>query len=255
MNGTDWSKHADLGGLRAVIDPGDTLGFKNRLIDSIHWLGLATKLRNAKRLLDFGCGTGRFASRIVGAGIDYTGVDRSMDMISAAKEEHSRTGISFVSYDDATLPFADGSFDTIFCCWVYQYIVRTPAGPPLLAELQRVLTPGGSLILIEQASQTNQSSGTVSRSASERDYVSELSDCFDVESVEKLRMCIFSDLSRFALRAFRHCALLSRPVMPLLARWEISRARRAKSTSYMDIPYYDVCVEALSREEGPEYGQ
>src|ERR1700737_3616962 len=88
-NPDDWDSYAELGALRAVIDPNDSQGFKNQLIDQIQWSLLRRKLAGSKRILDFGCGTGRFAFRIhrfIGAA--YAGIDRSTTMIRVAKENH-----------------------------------------------------------------------------------------------------------------------------------------------------------------------
>jgi SAM-dependent methyltransferase len=51
-----------------------------------------------------------------------------------------RTDASFVTFDGVNLPFEDGSFDAVYCKQVLEH-VRAPA--PLLAEVARVLRPGG----------------------------------------------------------------------------------------------------------------
>jgi ubiquinone/menaquinone biosynthesis C-methylase UbiE len=51
----------------------------------------------------------------------------------------------FVAADMTRLPFADASFDCVTCGWVLEHL---PDPRPGLAELGRVLRPGGSLLLL-----------------------------------------------------------------------------------------------------------
>lgn len=83
----DWDKFSKLGMLQAVIDPNDCRGFKNQLIDHIHWISLQKFLIESKRLLDFGCGTGRFAARIRNLQIEYIGIDSSSGMIIGGEKD------------------------------------------------------------------------------------------------------------------------------------------------------------------------
>jgi SAM-dependent methyltransferase len=90
-------------------------------------------------VLDLGCGTGDSVEqfRDVNPSVEWTGVDIERSPEVAARR---RTDASFVTFDGVHLPFADGLIDAVYCKQVLEH-VRAPA--PLLAEVTRVLRPGG----------------------------------------------------------------------------------------------------------------
>jgi SAM-dependent methyltransferase len=90
-------------------------------------------------VLDLGCGAGDSVEqfRNVNPDVRWVGVDIERSPEVAARR---RTDASFVTFDGVTLPFDDGSFDAVYSKQVLEH-VRAPA--PLLAEVARVLRPGG----------------------------------------------------------------------------------------------------------------
>ncbi|MEA2470473.1 MAG: hypothetical protein QOE38_1472 [Thermoleophilaceae bacterium] len=90
-------------------------------------------------VLDLGCGAGDSVEqfRNVNPAVHWIGVDIERSPEVAARR---RTDAEFVTFDGVHLPFADASFDAVYCKQVLEH-VRTPA--PLLAEVARVLRPGG----------------------------------------------------------------------------------------------------------------
>jgi SAM-dependent methyltransferase len=90
-------------------------------------------------VMDLGCGSGDSVDqfRNVNPAVRWVGVDIGRSPEVAARR---RTDASFVTFDGVRLPFEDGSFDAVYCKQVLEH-VRTPA--PLLAEVARVLRPGG----------------------------------------------------------------------------------------------------------------
>ena len=72
----DWDSRAKGAGWQSVIDPADSAGTKNALIDQIHWNHIAGWAGRRRSVLDFGCGVGRFAQRLAQLGVDYSLVDR-----------------------------------------------------------------------------------------------------------------------------------------------------------------------------------
>jgi SAM-dependent methyltransferase len=92
------------------------------------------------RVLDLGCGTGTSVDyfRAREPDLDWIGVD-----LEGSREvnERARTDARFESFNGIDLPFEDGRFDLVYCKQVLEH-VRKPA--PLLAEVARVLAPGGA---------------------------------------------------------------------------------------------------------------
>ena len=93
-------------------------------------------------VMDLGCGNGDSVDlfRAHDPDVAWVGVD-----IPASPEVRARqrTDATFVSYDGLTLPFEDASFDLIYSRQVLEH-VRQPVVH--LAEIRRVLRPGGSFI-------------------------------------------------------------------------------------------------------------
>ncbi|MFI5610075.1 methyltransferase domain-containing protein [Amycolatopsis sp. NPDC051903] len=106
--------------------------------------------RPGERVLDVGSGPGYLLepiARAVGATGAAHGLDPSAAMNSLAADRVD--GLAWVSLDegDATaLPYPDGSFDAAVSTQVYEYVPDVPAA---LAELRRVLRPGGRVLILD----------------------------------------------------------------------------------------------------------
>jgi len=94
------------------------------------------------RVLDAGCGTGEFASRITVAEVVC------IDISPAAVEAARARGLSAQVADIQNLPFKDNSFDVVSCNWVLYHLPNRKKG---IAELHRVLRPEGFLMGIYNA--------------------------------------------------------------------------------------------------------
>lgn len=108
-------------------------------------------------LLDLGCGSGAhsrlIASRIAPGG-RVVGVDRAADAIDVAKRlsEESQAGtLTFQVADGHWLPFDDETFDAAICISVLAFC---EAPLRVLGEVQRVLRPGGRLLLVNSDEDT-----------------------------------------------------------------------------------------------------
>lgn len=106
-----------------------------------HMAARALEGRAAPRVLDVGCGTGRSVEifRDNAPGSTWVGVDVED---SPEVRERTRDDVEFHTFDGVNLPFEDASFDVVYCAQVLEHVGQ-PA--PLLAEVARVLAPGGSL--------------------------------------------------------------------------------------------------------------
>lgn len=98
------------------------------------------RLASAGSVMDLGCGPGGSVDqfRDVNPSVSWVGVDIERSPEVALRR---RTDADFVVFDGVHLPFEDGSFDAVYCKQVLEH-VRSPA--PLLAEVARVLAPGGT---------------------------------------------------------------------------------------------------------------
>jgi SAM-dependent methyltransferase len=95
------------------------------------------------RALDAGCGTGFQAALLDTLGWRTHGVDVSAGLLARARRRLPGAALALASIE--ALPYADGRFDAIVCCGSTLSFVDDPARA--LAELGRVLRPGGRLLL------------------------------------------------------------------------------------------------------------
>ena len=108
----------------------------------------AFDLRGCKRILDAGCGNGRYSKFILKqADTDafITGFDLSQRMLKRARRRIPNPRVSLSSADLTRLPYPDGFFDALVCGWVLEHL---PDPRPGLKELARVLAPGGKFLLM-----------------------------------------------------------------------------------------------------------
>ena len=101
-------------------------------------------VRDGDRVLDVCCGTGDLSIAAREAGGEVTGLDFSEPMLAHAREKSS--DIDWVSGDALALPFPDGSFDAATVGFGVRNLDDLERG---LAELRRVLVPGGRLAILE----------------------------------------------------------------------------------------------------------
>lgn len=108
-------------------------------------------LAPGSRVLDVGCGTGG-ASRLLAAefGGEVTGLDITAAFVDVAGWLSRVTGLDdrtrFLCADAAHTPLADGTFDVVWC---QHALMNMPDIAAVLAEWQRLLVPGGTVLLHE----------------------------------------------------------------------------------------------------------
>lgn len=102
------------------------------------------------RLLDLGCGSGRAGLALTPHGYTVTGLDITWEMVQAAQQLLAKTAVSpqLLQADLTQIPAASQSYDValIFIA-ALQHIAGQQARRAALAEINRVLAPGGKLIL------------------------------------------------------------------------------------------------------------
>lgn len=99
---------------------------------------------SGRRILDAGCGSGPLSAALGTKGALVTGFDVSAAMVDLARQRLGADADLHVADLAAPLPFNDAEFDDVVASLVLHYL-EDWAGP--LAELRRVLKPGGRLIL------------------------------------------------------------------------------------------------------------
>ena len=120
-----------------------TLGSKNvRARQRFALKMVASAAPRGSKVLDVGCGTGEMAARLMELGYEVWGLDLSEAMIRHARgrcrSDRFRVG------DIEHIPFADETFDAVVCLGVIEYL---PTDEAALAEIWRVLKPGGSAVV------------------------------------------------------------------------------------------------------------
>jgi ubiquinone/menaquinone biosynthesis C-methylase UbiE len=108
----------------------------------------AFDLRGCKRILDAGCGNGRHCKVILRRAdpdASLHAFDLSQRMLKRARRRFKTDRIRFIAADLTRLPYADAEFDAIVCGWVLEHL---PDPRPGLAELARILQPGGKMLLM-----------------------------------------------------------------------------------------------------------
>jgi ubiquinone/menaquinone biosynthesis C-methylase UbiE len=97
------------------------------------------------RALDVGCGTGVLAERLAGAGYAMTGVDPSEGMLDVLRRRTAT--VKAVHGSGTALPFPDGSFDLALTVAVMHHIADPADVRATLAEMTRVIRPGGYVLI------------------------------------------------------------------------------------------------------------
>ncbi len=95
------------------------------------------------RILDLGCGKGRFARRLIEKGAEVVGLDPSSGMLAKAH------GLDRVRGSATRLPFGSGTFDAVIAVEVIEHL---PEGglAAALDDMRRVLRPGGRLAIVDK---------------------------------------------------------------------------------------------------------
>ncbi|MCL5280931.1 MAG: methyltransferase domain-containing protein [Planctomycetes bacterium] len=106
-----------------------------------------------ERLLEVGFGTGHVLARLaqaVGPTGKVFGIDLSENMVAQTQELLRKEGltdrVSLACGDAENLPYPDDSLDGIFMCFTLE-LFDTPEIPRVLAQCQRVLRPGGRIVV------------------------------------------------------------------------------------------------------------
>ncbi len=130
-------------GLNRVISLGSDVKWRKKVVQLV-------ADHEPASILDIATGTGdlalQFSKKIPDAKV--VGLDLSEGMLSVARKKASRSSlnVSFVKGDSEALPFEDDSFNAITVSFGIRNFETLEKG---LAEIYRVLTPGGKFVILE----------------------------------------------------------------------------------------------------------
>ena len=105
-------------------------------------------LAGSKSILDVGSGAGQIAKHVLkyaDPDARLTCVDLSHAMLRRARNRIKSDRPAFIAADITRLPFANSAFDCVTCGYVLEHLPHPDAG---LAEIARVLQPGGRMLLL-----------------------------------------------------------------------------------------------------------
>lgn len=104
-----------------------------------------TQFTVGQRVLEVGCGSGDGCERILNAGASYvTGVDIDVQAINSARQNTASSQIQFKIAKDSILPIPTEDVDVVVA---FETIEHVPNDQLFVAELARVLKPGGLLLV------------------------------------------------------------------------------------------------------------
>ena len=121
------------------------------------------------RVLDLCCGTGDLALHLAAAAkeaVDITGLDYSAPMLTVARQKAARYGLEaspaskrcvrFIEGDAASMGLQDDTFDAVGIAFAFRNLTwRNPVRDSALAEVRRVLRPGGRFVVLETSQPDN----------------------------------------------------------------------------------------------------
>lgn len=162
-------------------------------------------------LLDAGCGGGLLAPHLQGKGYRHIGLDLRESGLTLA----AYRGIRAVRGDVTAIPLATGSADVVVAGEILEHVTDLPA---TVAELCRVLKPGGLLVL-----------DTVNDNQLSRFVTVTLGELLGLAPVGLHDPALFVDPRRLTAECASHGVRLevrgARPSLPGLVRWLVPRTR------------------------------
>lgn len=133
-----WNEHADwwIEGFTGGVDP----EYEEQIIPLI-----LREVEHSRAILDIGCGEGQISRQLAAADPSrrVVGVDPTPRQIEVARERGGNVDYRVASVE--SLPFADGEFDTVVTCLVFEHVDDLEGA---VREVSRVLAPGGRFVFL-----------------------------------------------------------------------------------------------------------
>ena len=109
-----------------------------------------------RSVLDVGCGEGRYCRKLAARGAVVTGIDPVQEFIDVASQRLPSG--TFVTAFAESLPFPDGSFDTVLS---YLTIIDFPDYVGAIREMARVMRPSGKIVVVTVSNLASTTDGWV----------------------------------------------------------------------------------------------
>jgi SAM-dependent methyltransferase len=93
-----------------------------------------------RHVLEVASGTGHLAAEVLARGASVVGIDVAANMVALARQRVPDA--TFLESDAEALPFEDGQFDSVLCCFGLLHFAQPGQA---LREMARVLRPGGAV--------------------------------------------------------------------------------------------------------------
>lgn len=137
MADTWWDEQGFLHAIRTMLNPARVEYLRGVLDDTFGDREIS--------VLDIGCGGGLLAEEIASDRRAVTGMDPSRRSVAVAREHALAAGLSirYLVARGESVPFADASFDAVYCCDTLEHVDDLGA---VVNEAVRVLAPGGPWI-------------------------------------------------------------------------------------------------------------
>jgi SAM-dependent methyltransferase len=109
---------------------------------ALDWLRSDLGLMPCQRVLELGAGTGKFTRTLVQAGVEVVAIDPVAELLAVLRRE--LPAVAAVRATAQRIPVPSASADAVICAQSFHWF----ASPEALADIRRVLVPGGVLGLI-----------------------------------------------------------------------------------------------------------
>ena len=123
--------------------------WRNYVTNTLNFLKQWAQIHSQEIVLDVACGTGEFERLLLQdhPNQKIVGIDISAEMLAIAKRKlQPYSSVSFHQGNVTAIPSANESFDVVICASSFHYF---DAPLDALAEMKRVLKPGGKLIILD----------------------------------------------------------------------------------------------------------